>query len=332
MARAAGVSIKTVSRVLNHEPNVSKQTHQRVCAAIDMLRYRPNMAARGLAGARTYLIGLLVDAASEDYLGGVQRGATERCRQDGFHLMVEPVAAGTATAAAQIRALVSDLRLDGVMLTPPVCDDLRVLSALDASATPYVRIAPGCEPGRAARVEVDDRAAAAQMTRLLVEFGHRQIGFVSGPREHLAALRRHDGFLDVLKDAGLTARTEWDVKGDFTFASGMAAAETMLAGAPRPTAIFAGNDDMALGVLAAAQRRGMSAPSELSVAGFDDTAAAQRVWPRLTTVRQPIHEMGRAAAEMLITHTVRKSSDPAAARQFECTLQVRESVTKPFTR
>ena len=326
------MSIKTVSRVLNRENNVSSQTRERVERAIASLRYRPNMAARGLAGARTYLIGLLVDEASEGYLGGVQRGATERCRQDGFHLMVEPVAAGTSGSAAQIRDLVSDLRLEGVILTPPVCDDLQVLAALDVSSTPYVRIAPGCEPDRAGRVEVDEQAAAAEMTRLLISLGHRDLGFVCGPRTHLAALRRHDGFLSALHDAGLARHSDWDVQGDFSFASGLAAAQVMLARGSRPTAIFAANDDMALGVLAAAQRLGLSAPAQISVAGFDDTPAAQRVWPRLTTVRQPILDMGRAAADLLITQAARHPNSAVIERRFECTLQVRESVAPPSGR
>ena len=329
MARGAGVSIKTVSRVLNHESNVSPHTRERVEHAIALLHYRPNMAARGLAGARTYLIGLLVDEASEGYLGGVQRGATERCRRDGFHLMVEPVATGAPDSAAQVRDLVADLRLEGVILTPPVCDDLLVLAALDACCTPYVRIAPGCEPGRAAHVEVDDQAAAAEMTRLLISLGHHELGFICGPPTHLAALRRHDGFLSALGDAGLLRRAEWDVQGDFSFASGLAAAHAMLAEPSRPTAIFAGNDDMALGVLAAAQRLGLSTPAQVSIAGFDDTPAAQRVWPPLTTVRQPILEMGHAAADLLITQAAREREPLAAVRRFECTLQVRESVAPP---
>jgi LacI family transcriptional regulator len=318
VAGAAGVSIKTVSRVLNHEPNVRAETRRRVNEAIAELGFRPNMAARRLAGARSFLLGLLIHDAAPSYVGGVQFGATKRCRADGYHLMVELLDA--ADPAAQVRDLIGDLRLDGLILTPPVCDDEAILGVLEALETPYVRIAPGQDMERAARVKVDDRAAAAELTRHLLSLGHRDIGFVSGPAHHRAALRRLDGFQDAMAEAGAPVDPLWMVEGDFSVRSGMAAGERLLSGERVPSAVFACNDDMALGVMSAAHRRGLRVPEGLSVAGFDGAAAGQSIWPRLTTVRQPLFEIGEAAADLLITRTAAGEGEAPLVR-LPCSLE-----------
>jgi len=300
VARRAGVSIKTVSRVLNREPNVRIETRERVNAAAAALNYTPNVAARSLAGSRSYLLGLLFDNPSLSYIADVQMGALGKCRLLAHHLIVEPFPVEGGDVGARMTALVASLKTDGLILTPPVCDHPEVLAALDAAGVGYVRIAPYWRPSSANSVHMDDAAAAYQMTELLIADGHRDIGFILGHPEHGASQRRARGYADALAAARLPYRAERVQQGYFSFLSGVEAAQTLLFGPDRPTAIFASNDDMALGVMSVANRLGLSVPADLSIAGFDDTPSARVVWPQLTTVRQPIFEMGAAAAELLI--------------------------------
>lgn len=311
VALRAGVSIKTVSRVLNHEPNVKADTRDRVTSAVAALGYRPNVSARSLAGSRAYLLGLVVDNPSIDYVSALQMGAVRRCRAAGLHLIVEPLDAADGPPAAALAALVGAVRVDGLILTPPVCDDLDALAVLEAAGVPYVRLSPDREVDRGPRVGMDDERAAFEMTRRLLQLGHRRIGFVRGHPEHGAAHKRHQGFARALVEAGLPAEPDLAPQGWFSFRSGLECGEALLAQADPPTAVFAGNDDMALGVLAAANRRGLHSPADLSVAGFDDTAMSRAVWPQLSTVRQPVEEMAAAAADLLITGAARAPVPPA---------------------
>jgi LacI family transcriptional regulator len=332
VARRAGVSIKTVSRVLNLEPNVSPDTRERVRAAVEALQYRPNQSARSLAGTRSFLIGLFYDNPSPAYVSDVQLGAISRCREAGYHVIVEPLESASPDVGAQVRATLSTLRVDGVILTPPVCDNPAVMAALDAAGTPYVRIAPQSELGRAAYVHMDDRRAAAEMTRRLIAEGHRDIGFIKGHPDHGASHLRFQGYAEALAERGYELRPDRLAQGWFSFASGVEAAEQLLAGGDRPTAIFASNDDMALGVIAAAARMGIKAPGALSVAGFDDTPAACMVWPQLTTVRQPIEAMAAAAADLLICgHAAPRGGEPgrAQAQLLDFEIVWRDSVAAP---
>lgn len=303
VALSAGVSIKTVSRVLNGERAVKAETRDRVEASMRDLGYRPSLSARSLAGSRTYLLALVWDNPSAEYVGALQRGAAARCRASGRHLLAEPVDGGPAAEA--IARLAAAVRVDGFILSPPVCDDLEALAVLDAGDTPYVRIGPTLEPHRSASVEMNDEAAACEMTRRLLGLGHTDIAFVRGHPGHGAAERRLAGFRHAMAERGLALEEARTPQGWFSFRSGLRAGEALMALEPRPTAVFAGNDDMALGVLAAAARLGVGVPDALSVAGFDDTAMARSVWPELTTVRQPVADMAAAAADMLIAGAAR---------------------------
>lgn len=332
VAKRAEVSIKTVSRVLNLEPNVRPDTRAKVLAAVEALQYRPNQSARSLAGAKSFLICLFYDNPSPAYVSDVQLGATSRCRQAGYHLIVEPIDSSSAELGRTVRATLSTLKVDGVILTPPVSDNFDVLAALEQSGTPYVRIAPDRELERAARVHMDDRLAAHDMTERLIAAGHTDIGFIKGHPDHGASHLRFEGYEAAMRAHGLQVRPERVVQGLFSFASGLAAAELLLAGPDRPTAIFASNDDMALGVIAVAGRVGVSVPGDLSVAGFDDTPSAQIVWPQLTTVRQPIVEMAAAATDLLISGEARRASIegmPAPSRLLDFEIIVRASTASP---
>jgi LacI family transcriptional regulator len=299
VAEAAGVSIKTVSRVMNREAAVNEETRERVLAAAEALHYAPNRSARSLAGSRSFLIALLFDNPSSNYIADLQRGAVARCREDNYHLVVEPLDSTAEEADCLVRDLVATLRPDGLIVTPPVSDHRGVLDRLDAAGVRYVRIAPMADLGRAPRVYMDDERAAFEMTRRLLDFGHRRIGFVSGPERHAASGLRRTGYARAMRAAGLDPETHVR-PGRYDFRSGFEAGQALLIEDERPTAVFAANDDMALGVTAAAHRLGLEIPRDVSVAGFDDTPAAQSVWPRLSTVRQPISDMAAAAVELLL--------------------------------
>ncbi|MDN3923160.1 LacI family DNA-binding transcriptional regulator [Roseateles violae] len=332
VAAQAGVSIKTVSRVLNQEPGVQEKTREQVLKVVAELKYRPKLSARSLAGARSFLIGLLYYDPSAAFVAGVQQGATLRCREAGYHLVVESLHNDAPDIDSQVERVVSALRPDGMVLTPPLCDNPKVLKALRESGTPCVLMSPGRQAKGQASVRMDDVHAAEEVTNLLISLGHERIGFIRGASDQAASGLRYQGFANAMKAHGLGLDPELIQQGDFTFQSGVDGAHQLLSRRVRPTAVFASNDDMALGVLAAAQRLGLAVPSDLSIAGFDDSPAASLVWPPLTTVRQPVDQMARMAVEMLIAAN-RSDAQPLAEsdlhRVLPYELLVRNSTCAP---
>ena len=305
VAKKAGVSMKTVSRVLNNEPNVAEKTRRHVKAIAAELRYSPNLAARGLATSKSYLIALIYDNVSPNYISHIQLGAIDACREAGYHLVVEPLMLSADATRDEkvkmIRSVVDRLPVDGIILTPPLVDSEAVLEALLELNVRCVRVSPK-NPGQQPFVGMDDETAAYQMTQHLLEQGHRKIAFIRGHVDHSASSLRQAGFLRAMDEAKAHVPEDLFVQGDFTFESGAAAARLLLSlpEADRPTAIFASNDDMAAAVVSTAGQMGVSVPQELSVCGFDDTPLARVVWPALTTVRQPIYKMGYQAAKQLV--------------------------------
>ncbi len=323
VAKRAGVSIKTVSLVINRQPNVSLQTRTAVLAAIDALAYRPNVFARGLASERSYLIGLLHDVAPGSYIADLQLGALARCREEGYHLIVELLNPQEDLDLNQrVRSLVSESVLHGVILTPPLCDERIVMEELSRAQTPFVRIAPGTRMAGTPAISIDEYKAAYEMTAYLIGLGHRRIGFVKGKPDHGSARVRFEGYRAALADAGISFQDELCAQGFFSYQSGLEAGEKLLSGKNRPTAIFAGNDDMAAGVLAVSQRFNLRIPTDLSLAGFDDSIVAQVVWPRVSSCRQPLKEMAAAAVSIL---TQKRTHDRPHERQLAHELVVRES-------
>jgi LacI family transcriptional regulator len=326
VAKRAGVSIKTVSRVVNRQSNVSDATREKVMEAVEALSYRPNIFARGLASERSFLIGLLYDNPSAGYIAAMQVGVLTRCREEGYHLIVESLDAANPNIGRQVHSLVTESSLHGVILTPPLCDTQAVIDALNRANCPFVRIAPEKHLPGASDVRIDDFKAAYDMTAYLIGLGHKRIGFIKGHPGHGAATARFAGYRSALEHAGLPLVEELCVQGFFSYQSGLEAGEKLLTLKDPPTAIFAGNDDMAAAVLACSQRFNLKIPRDLSVAGFDDSLVAQVVSPRLTTCRQPIREMAEAAVSMLIQ---RSATDSPVERQFEHELVVRESTVPP---
>lgn len=295
----AGVSMKTVSRVLNNEKYVSEKTRLRVERAMAELNFQPSVAARILAGKRSYQIALIYDNHSPHYIHQIQTGVWARCLEEGVRLLAQPTDVGSTQLAREIGGLIDQTQVDGVILSSPVTDAAAALEELERRGVPYVRISPGTEHERSSSVSMDDVQAADDMTSHLIALGHRRIGFVIGHSNHTASDLRLFGYRRALDRAGLAYEPKYVRPGAFDFASGEAAADVMLDLPQPPTAIFASNDDMAAGVLTVAHRRGLAVPGDLSVAGFDDTALASQLWPPLTTVRQPTRDLAFAAAGLL---------------------------------
>jgi len=333
IAREAGVSIATVSRVLNRGEGAGPEVRSRVLEIVERLGYRPNVSARALSGRRSYLIGVVfLRVGGYHYVGEVQLGAMTACRRAGYHLVVEQIETpeGTITPAA-LGATLRDAAFDGLILTPPLCDDMGLLAAVEAEGIPYIRLAPNSDVERSPYVWIDDREAAREQTLRLWEMGHRRIAFIDGPADHRAAVSRREGYLAALRECGIEDPAGWIVPGDFFGMSGFSAAERILALDPRPTAIFAGNDEMAIGALAALTKHGVGVPERMSVVGFDNSAAAQTSWPPLTTVHQPIAEMAEAAVEMLVAgFGDKRFRDRVQERKLDYRLISRQSAAPPL--
>jgi len=299
VAERSGVSIKTVSRVLNNEPNVRPSTRAKVEQAVLELDYSPNPSARGLAGIRSRMIGLIYDNPSPNYLFQAISGVLQGCEKAGYGLSLQAPSPETPDLTESITRFVSQSRVDGLLLIPPIGDVSAVLDALEAIALPYARIAPlDGRPG--VGVSVDDRLASAQVVRHLVELGHSRIGFISGHPAHGASQARLEGYRLGLARADLEFDGRLVFEGRFDAESGRRAAEYFLTLDDPPTAIFASNDEMAAGLMQVALERQWRIPEQLSVAGFDDTPLSRTIWPPLTTVRQPIRPMALRATELLI--------------------------------
>ncbi|MFK8014876.1 MAG: LacI family DNA-binding transcriptional regulator [Gammaproteobacteria bacterium] len=327
VAELAGVSIKTVSRVTNNEPNVRGDTRTRVQEAIAKLGYRPNPSARSLAARRSYLIGLLYDNPSPSYLINVQHGSLRKCREEGYDLVIHPCDYQSPTLTEDIATMVRQSRVDGVILTPPLCDMPELLGLLTKMETPFARISPSDALHPAVSVVTNDELISAQMTNHLLELGHRRIGFICGHPDHGAVCNRYNGYVTALEAAGVEHLAELVIQGYNSVESGERSARRLLELEHPPSAIFAANDDMAAGALRAAHALDVRVPDLLSVVGFDDTPIAQQVWPALTTIRQPIEKMAERATAVLL----RQLGDDEASeltREIDCGLVMRQSTAR----
>ena len=321
VSREAGVSIKTVSRVLNNEKYVGAKTRAHVAEVVARLNFRPNVAARSLAGRRSFQIALICDNPSPYYVYEMQSGIRDRCEAAGVRMIAQPYDRGSDRLLDEIESLVEATQIDGLILTPPVTDHPAVLELLARRGVRFVRVSPGSQFDVSPSTFIDNRAAAATMTRHLLALGHKRIGFIAGDPGFATSAQRTDGYRDALLDAGLAIDDALIRSGNYDFASGAREAEILLALPNAPTAIFAASDDMAAGVLTVAHRLGLQVPGALSVAGFDDTALARYVWPPLTTIRQPTRDMAHAAADLLLG----SSEGPPERREIAHELVVRES-------
>jgi LacI family transcriptional regulator len=336
VASLAGVSIKTVSRVVNREPNVRESTRERVERAIAQLNYRPNPSAQNLASHRAHLIVLVYDdpsayeAPSAGYIIKMQQGALKACRSAGFELLIHPCNYRNRFVGKELRELIEQVRPAGIVIAAPLSNMPRIVRAVKETGAPCVRLSHGESNGSEYSVVTNDRVFSAEMTEYLASLGHKRIAFIKGDTRHKAVVNRFDGYKDALKASGLPYREEFVAQGDNSIGSGEACAAELLQKKPRPTAIFCANDDMAAGVLRVATRLGIAVPRELSIAGCDDIALAQQLHPSLTTIRQPLDTLAEIASLALIDGARGRPHEPRL-EVIPGFLKIRESTAPPPT-
>lgn len=320
VARVAGVSTKSVSRVLNGAQYVRASTRERILAAMRALDYRPDPSARSLASARSFVITLLYREPAPASLLEVQAGVLEVCESEGFSVRVRPLSAEDVCDPGRIAARVLEQPPAGVVLAPPLSDIDPLLDTLDAHGVLHACVSPR-RGIRRIGARCDEQCAVADLVAHLVALGHRRIAHVAGDAGHGSSSWRLRGFLAGMRRAGLPVRPGWVVRGRFHAQAGVAAGLRLLALAEPPTAVVAGSDEIAAGVMHAASERDLTVPDDLSVCGFGDTPLARQVWPPLTTVRQPSRELGRAAARQLLRRMAGRDAERLPSVPYELLLR-----------
>ena len=329
IARLANVSKKTVSRVINDSPFVKEETRRKINEIILELGFAPDPQARGLAFRRSFLIGMIYDNPTAQYIVNMQQGILDAMRGTSFELVIRPCDRAQPSFLHDMRYFVERQKLFGVVLTPSVSEDDRLVRLLHDLDCPYVRIASVLLDTPQTMVVTHDFSGAADAARHLADLGHELIAHISGPPTFRSSHERRRGFCDGLAERALKLKPTYDREAAYTFESGAAAAEELLSLKPRPTAIFAGNDEMAAGVYKAARNLGLKIPRDLSVVGFDDSPVASRMWPLLTSVRLPIRDMGRMAAEKLFHKRTERRVQNEDSSEVIPILIVRESTGRP---
>jgi LacI family transcriptional regulator len=306
VAALAGVGRTTVSRVLNNGPNVRPEVRDRVERAITALEYKVNVQARNLAGRSTRQIALIhasdLDTEPNSYYhSGLELGALRACAERGLQLVTHTVNQTSPVAERRILDLIDEGRCDGVILTPPFSDRVDLIRQIIERKCPIVCVAASLAVRElATSVGIDEKGAGLEVTRYLIDQGHRTFGYVRGPSGHQSAEGRFDGFLEAIEGAGLGACDVVIERGNFTFHSGIECARRIMERADRPTALVCANDDMAAGALLAIHKLGLEIPRDVSVVGFDDTPVSEIVWPPLTTVHQPLKLIGQRAVDLIV--------------------------------
>lgn len=308
VAAAAGVSLQTVSRVINNEPNVRPETKSRVQAAIDTLGYVPSIAAQRMSGSRSYLILAINDRdrtiadwqarQGTDWVDQMLLGGMLKCAEHGYRMLFELVDTHNDHVERELAGAIAALQPDGLILTPPHSDNPQIVAFLAEQDMPFVRI--GSQQRQAGiPVSMDDEGSARTATRHLIEHGHARIGFIAGSSEYELSGWRVDGWRAAMAEAGL-GTDGLLAAGDFSYASGRAAALRLLDPPQRPTAIIASNDQMAIATLDVARELGLAVPDDLSIISFDNTPVVQFAQPPLTAIDQSIAATASTAVELII--------------------------------
>ncbi|KLE34671.1 LacI family DNA-binding transcriptional regulator [Aurantiacibacter luteus] len=336
VAADAGVSLQTVSRVINNEANVRPEMKTRVQASIDRLGYVPSIAARRMSGSKSYIILALNDRErtieawkareGSDWVDQMLMGGMLKCAEHGYRLIFELVDTHDDNVQRELKAAIAALQPDGVVLTPPHADNPLITDLLVQHRIPFAAIGAETQAGPIHITMGDDRMAALAV-RHLVAKGHERIGFIAGSREYALSGWRKQGYLAAMADAGLPTEHLCE-RGDFSYASGEVAARKLLSGKGRPTAIIASNDQMALATNAVAHEMGMRVPGDLSLVSFDNTPVVRFVQPPLTAIDQPVADTASCAVELLV-QAIRGEELPPMPVVIEGSLIERESVAAP---
>lgn len=335
VAAAAGVSLQTVSRVINAEPNVRPEMKQRVQEAIDALGYVPSIAAQRMSGSRSYLILAINDRErtiadwrarkGTDWVDQMLLGGMLKCAEHGYRMIVELIDTHSDHVERELSAAIAAVQPDGIILTPPHSDNPQIVGFLAEQKILFARI--GSQDGEMGiPISMDDAGSARMATRHLLGLGHRRIGFIAGPAEYRLSGWRVDGWRAAMAEAGLE-HAGLLAEGDFSYGSGAQAAHRLLSAPVRPSAIIASNDQMALATLDTAREMGLVVPRDLSVISFDNTPLAHFAQPSLTAIDQPIAATASKAAELIIEGQ-RGAGPPPALTVISASLVERETVAR----
>ncbi len=290
------------------------------------LRYAPNSSGRRLASNRTYLVGLVFDNTNfnSGYINNVQNGALESCREEHYDLLLYPSTYGDPTLIEQLTALVTEPRVDGLLITPPISDRTDVRELIEELKTPVVDFSRESVSESDWTVCTNDQEVCAEMVQYLSRLGHQRIAFVKGDPTHRATRNRYRGYLDGMRNAGLDVVETLVYQGNLSYESGIDAALRFMRSEATPTAIFCANDQTAAGVIKVLHEMGVSIPADVSVVGFDDMPLASQIWPQLTTIRQPLFRMSRLAGKLLIQR-LRGESPGDLNRVIDAEIIIRDS-------
>jgi len=330
VARMAGVSKKTVSRVINNSPSVSKKTRDEVKKIVKQTGFVPNPQAQALAFRRSFLIGLIYDNPSPQYIVNIQRGVLEALKGTRYQLVLRPCDRSDPDYHDQVLSFVQQHNPFGLIFVPSVSEDTELSAKLKDKNCHFVRIASVNLDDPAYQIQTADAQGAKLAARHLAQLGHTKIAHIHGPELFMSTHERRAGFKAGLEEFGLTLDPKWTEEGAYTFVSGVECAARLLEQDNRPTAIFAGNDEMAVGIYVAARQAGLRIPEDLSVVGYDDTPIVARVSPPMTAVRSPIRDVGADAAKLLISSDKLDPAEfPDSPKTIELDLIVRNSTWSP---
>ncbi|WP_307584669.1 LacI family DNA-binding transcriptional regulator [Paenibacillus wynnii] len=323
VAKRSGLSVVTVSRVLNHSTTVRANNRDKVLQAMKDLNYQPNAAARSLALGRTGIIGLTVTTLDDSFLDLVVKEVNDRLTEQGYFLAIS---VHSPDEEAIHNPLFQEDRVDGLILLSPLHEEVYVRE-LENKKIPFVMLDNQLENPSVPSVIVDNRKGGYDAARHLIDLGHQRIAHISGPDAFLSSRERELGFRSALEESGLEPFCI--ERGEFTVSSGYDIASKWLQSDNLPTAIFAADDHIALGVINALQNAGVRVPQDISVVGYDDQLIASQLHPKLTTIRQPAEKIGRHGVELLL-NWILESSRPEAtlASQFEPELIIRQSTAR----
>ncbi|MBU2894274.1 LacI family transcriptional regulator [Colwellia sp. D2M02] len=331
VAKQAGVSIKTVSRVINNEPSVRKATQEKVLLAVTALNYKPNLSARNLAGTKSFSIGYVYCNPNAYYVIDTQEGILTACKEQGFELFIHPCDAKKEHITDEVITMVKQARVAGLVLTPPFSEMPDFVNAMLALDVKVVRIMSGDEaPDQLTPcIMVNDRDAAYTITQHLIDVGHQRIAFLAGDAEHMSTIERYKGYRKALKDNNIEFNQELVIEGEYSFDSGVDAVKILMAPEKdiHPSAIFSCNDEIAAGALFAARLMNISIPEQLAISGFENSPFSRQAWPKLTTANQPNRKIAENAANLLISQVRNQKANNALTKLYTPELIVRDSTT-----
>jgi len=321
VAKHAGVSVKTVSRVMNNEAHVKEALRERVFKSVEELGYIPSTSARSLRSHRTYALHLIVHSQNSNYVNAVQAGALMACQKLGYNLLWafldSELTAKPDLFDKWCRDFSREKNPDGIILVPPYSNNEQINARLSQCNIPIVRIGPNSIEDNNITLSIDEEKAAHTATSHLIDLGHRRIAFIRGFENQRATHERFKGYCEALKDAGIEYDDTIVLPGEFSFKSGMIAGEKIIKMKNRPTAVFAANDDMAAGMIVAGHRNQVKMPEEISVVGFDDSKMAGYIWPSLTAINQPRFKLGERAVELLVRRASQNNRSGESVLQRE---------------